>query len=137
MYQKNLNTMNAKSIFLGFLAGVVLTVAGLFAIRQTAAIDETSPNGADPIQYLSQPESYEGKEETSVKVFLVLDNAALANEISNKESGWYDGNTVMIIGKKFYCDQIITIKKPRIVGTCSHHTQSDTPMTIPVIESGE
>ena len=60
--------MNAKSIFLGFLAGVVLTVAGLFAIRQTAAIDETSPNGADPIQYLSQPESYEGKEETSVKV---------------------------------------------------------------------
>ena len=70
--------MNAKSIFLGFLAGVVLTVAGLFAIRQTAAIDETSPNGADPIQYLSQPESYEGKEETSVKVFLVLDNAASA-----------------------------------------------------------
>ena len=129
--------MNAKSFFLGFLAGVVLTVAGLYMMRQTMALSETGSGDSDPIQYLSQPESYEGKKETSVKVFHVLGDAALANEISNKESGWYDGRTVLILGKKFYSDQIVVIKNPQIVGTYSYATDSDMPMMIPVIKDGK
>ena len=129
--------MNVKSFFFGILVGVLLTFVGLLVMGISMSRSEPGSADSDPIQYLSQPESYEGKKETSVKVFQVLGNAALANEISNKEYGWYNGNTVMILGKDFYSDQIITIKNPQRIGTYSYTTKSDMPMTVPVIESGK
>jgi len=122
--------MNKKSFFLGVVTGIVLTFAILFVI----ALVNRNSVANDPIQYLEQPESYENKSVTSFKVFQVLGNAALANEISNKEYKWYHGNTVMILGEDFYSDQVVTIKNPQRVGTYSYTNNGGMPMTVPVIE---
>ena len=122
--------MNKKSFFLGVLTGIVLTFAVLFVI----ALVNRNSVANDPIQYLEQPVSYENKSVTSFKVFQVLGNAALANEISNKEYKWYHGNTVMILGENFYSDQVVTIKNPQRVGTYSYTNNGGMPMTVPVIE---
>ena len=79
--------MNKKSFFLGVVTGFVLTFVGLFVI---GLVNQNSEEN-DPVQYLEKPVSYENKKETSFKVFQVLGNAALANEISNKEYKWYNG----------------------------------------------
>lgn len=123
--------MNKKSYFWGLLTGVILTLAGLFIY----GIVSQDNGKSDHIQYLEQPESYENKKETSFKVFQVFDDAALANEVSNKQYGWYNGNTVVIIGENFYSDQIVTIKNPQRVGTYSYTTAAGMPMTVPVIDS--
>ena len=127
--------MNKKSFFLGILTGAILTFAVLFVI----ALVNRNSEAADLIQYLEQPVSYENKSVTSFKVFQVLGNAALANEISNKEYKWYHGNTVMILGENFYSDQVVTIKNPQRVGTYSYTNNGGMPMTAPVIngDSGE
>lgn len=122
--------MNKKSFFLGILTGAILTFAVLFVI----ALVNRNSEAADLIQYLEQPVSYENKSVTSFKVFQVLGNAALANEISNKEYKWYHGNTVMILGENFYSDQVVTIKNPKRVGTYSYTNNGGMPMTVPVIE---
>ena len=122
--------MNKKSFFLGVVAGIILTFAGLFVF---ALVYQNSSNN-DSVQYLEKPVSYEDKRETSFKVFQVLGNAALANEISNKEYKWYHGNTVMILGENFYSDQVVTIKNPKRVGTYSYTNNGGMPMTVPVIE---
>ena len=121
--------MNKKSFFLGLVTGIVLTFAVIFVI---ALVNRNS--GDDSIHYLEQPVSYENKTETSFKVFQVLGNAALANEISNKEYKWYHGNTVMILGENFYSDQVVTIKNPQRVGTYSYTNNGGMPMTVPVLE---
>lgn len=127
--------MNKKSFFLGILTGAILTFAVLFVI----ALVNRNSEAADLIQYLEQPVSYENKSVTSFKVFQVLGNAALANEISNKEYKWYHGNTVMILGENFYSDQVVTIKNPQRVGTYSYTNNGGMPMAVPVIngDSGE
>ena len=127
--------LNKKSFFLGILTGAILTFAVLFVI----ALVNRNSEAADLIQYLEQPVSYENKSVTSFKVFQVLGNAALANEISNKEYKWYHGNTVMILGENFYSDQVVTIKNPQRVGTYSYTNNGGMPMTVPVIngDSGE
>lgn len=122
--------MNKKSFFLGVVTGIVLTFAVLFVI----ALVNRNSGGTDSIQYLEQPVSYEDKAETSFKVFQVLGNAALANEISNKEYKWYHGNTVMILGENYYSDQVVTIKNPKRVGTYSYTNNGGMPMTVPVLE---
>ena len=122
--------MNKKSFFLGFVTGVILTFGLLFVI----ALVNRNSGETDQIQYLEQPVSYENKSVTSFKVFQVLGNAALANEISNKEYKWYHGNTVMILGENFYSDQVVTIKNPQRVGTYSYTNNGGMPMTVPVIE---
>ena len=122
--------MNKKSFFLGVVTGIVLTFAVLFVI----ALVNRNSGETDQIQYLEQPVSYENKSVTSFKVFQVLGNAALANEISNKEYKWYHGNTVMILGENFYSDQVVTIKNPQRVGTYSYTNNGGMPMTVPVIE---
>ena len=122
--------MNKKSFFLGVVTGIVLTFAILFVI----ALVNRNSVANDPIQYLEQPESYENKSVTSFKVFQVLGNAALANEISNKEYKWYHGNTVMILGENFYSDQVVTIKNPKRVGTYNYTNNGGMPMTVPVLE---
>ena len=123
--------MNKKSFFWGVVTGVILTFLGIFIY----GLVSQGTGDSDPVQYLEQPESYENKKETSFKVFQVLGDAALANEVSNKEYGWYNGNTVVVLGENFYNDQVITIKNPQRVGTYSYTTKAGMPMTVPVIDS--
>ena len=122
--------MNKKSFFLGVITGIVLTFVGALVI---GLVNQNSEDN-DPVQYLEKPVSYENKKETSFKVFQVLDNAALAIEISNKALMWYDGNTVVLLGEDFYSDQVVTVKNPQRVGTYSYTNRGGMPMTVPVIK---
>ena len=68
-------------------------------------------------------------------MFQVIEkNKALANEISNKEYKWFNGNTVVLVGDDFYSDQEITVKNPQRVGTYSYTNKAGIPMTVPVIK---
>lgn len=123
--------MNKKSFFIGMLSGVVLTIVALVVI----AFVRQKNNEDDAIQRLEKPVSYENKKITSFKVFQVIgEDAALAKEISDKELDMYLGNTVVLIGKDFYSDQVITIKNPKRIGTYSYTNNGGMPMTVPIIE---
>ena len=124
--------MNKKSFFLGLLAGIVLTVAGFFV---TAWFSQ-SLEDFHPVEYLEQPESYEGKKKAYFKVFQVFKDAALASEASDRIGGevLYTGNTVMILGENYYSDQVVTVKNPQRVGTYEYTTRGDRPMSVPVID---
>jgi hypothetical protein len=123
--------MNKKSFFIGMLSGVVLTIVALVVI----AFVRQKNNEDDAIQRLEKPVSYENKKKTSFKVFQVIgEDAALAKEISDKELDMYLGNTVVLIGKDFYSDQVITIKNPQRTGTYSYTNNGGMPMTVPIIE---
>lgn len=123
--------MNKKSFFIGMLSGVVLTIVALVVI----AFVRQKNNEDDAVQRLEKPVSYENKKITSFKVFQVIgEDAALAKEISDKELDMYLGNTVVLIGKDFYSDQVITIKNPKRIGTYSYTNNSGMPMTVPIIE---
>ena len=123
--------MNKKSFFIGMLSGVVLTVVALVVI----AFVRQKNNEDDAIQRLEKPVSYENKKKTSFKVFQVIgEDAALAKEISDKELDMYLGNTVVLIGKDFYSDQVITIKNPQRTGTYSYTNNGGMPKTVPIIE---
>ncbi|WP_311590053.1 VPDSG-CTERM exosortase interaction domain protein [Prevotella disiens] len=123
--------MNKTSFFIGMLSGIVLTIAVLFIIGFVSQKN----NEDDAIQRLEKPVSYENKKETSFKVFQVIgEDAALAKEISDKELDMYLGNTVVLIGKDFYSDQVVTMKNPQRTGTYSYMNNSGMPMTVPIIE---
>lgn len=123
--------MNKKSFFIGMLSGVVLTIVALFVI----GFVRQKNNEDDAIQYLEKPVSYENKKITSFKVFQVIgEDAALAKEISDKELDMYLGNTVVLLGKDFYSDQVITIKNPKRIGTYSYTNNGGMPKTVPIIE---
>ena len=119
--------MNKKSFFWGVLTGIALTFVIILII---GLVKQSS---TDPIQYLEQPVSYENKKETSFKVFQVLGNAALANEVSDKRLDLFLGNTVVILGENYYSDQVVTFKNPMRVGTYSYTNKGGMPMTVPVI----
>lgn len=123
--------MNKKSFFIGMLSGIVLTIVALFVI----GFVRQKNNEDDAIQRLEKPVSYENKKKTSFKVFQVIgEDAALAKEISDKELDMYLGNTVVLIGKDFYSDQVITIKNPKRIGTYSYTNNGGMPKTVPIIE---
>ena len=124
--------MNKKSFFMGVVTGIVLTFVGLFAY---GLLKQNSVSN-DAIQYLEKPVSYENKKTTSVKVFQVLGNAVLAREASDKigDDVMYIGNTVLVLGKYFYSDQIVTVKNPQRIGTYSYTNTGGMPMTVPVID---
>jgi hypothetical protein len=123
--------MNKKSFFIGMLSGVVLTIVALVVI----AFVSKKASEDDAIQRLEKPVSYESKKITSFKVFQVLgEDAALAKEISVKKLDLYLGNTVVLVGKDFYSDQVITIKNPKRIGTYSYTNNGGMPMTVPIIE---
>ena len=123
--------MNKKSFFLGVATGIVLTLVGLFIVGWFIQDSE----GSTPIEYLEKPVSYEDKEETSFKVFQVIDNAALAREASDIIGGevMYLGNIVLITGKDYYSDQVVKVKNPQRVGTYNYTTNGGMPKTVPVI----
>ena len=123
--------MSKKSFFLGVVTGVVLTFVVLIVIG--LVIQKSDANF--PAQYLEKPVSYENKKETSFRVFQVLDNAALATEISaDGVIQLFTGNTVVLLGKDYYNNQVITVKNPQRIGTYSYTNKNDTQMTVPVIE---
>lgn len=119
--------MNKKSFILGMITGVILTIVTVVVI---GIVNQNN----DPVKYLEKPVIYENKTETSVKVFQVIGDAALAMEISNKKYDWFDGNMVIILGENYYSGQIIKIKNPKRVGTYSYTTKGGMQMTVPVIE---
>ena len=123
--------MNKKSFFLGVLTGIVLTFVGLFVI---GLVYQKSEDGT--IQYLENPVSYENKKETSFRVFQVLGNKALADEVSGTvgNSAIYLGNTVLLLGENFYNDQVVNVKNPQRVGTYNYTNKGGRSMTVPVIE---
>ncbi|WP_130828411.1 VPDSG-CTERM exosortase interaction domain protein [Prevotella rectalis] len=122
--------MNKTSFFIGMLSGIVLTIVALFVI----GFVRQKNNEDDAIQRLEKPVSYENKKKTSFKVFQVIgEDAALAKEISDKELDMYLGNTVVLIGKDFYSDQVVTMKNPQRTGTYSYMNNSGMPMTVPII----
>ena len=113
------------------LSGIVLTIVALFVI----GFVRQKNNEDDAIQRLEKPVSYENKKKTSFKVFQVIgEDATLAKEISDKELDMYLGNTVVLIGKDFYSDQVVTMKNPQRTGTYSYMNNSGMPMTVPIIE---
>lgn len=120
--------MSKKSFFWGVVTGIALTIAVLFV---AGLISQCSS-----VQYLEEPISYENKTETSFKVFQVLGNAALATEASDRyrNDASYYGNTVLLLGEDFYCEQIVTIKNPQRVGSYSYTNKGGRSMTVPVIE---
>ena len=122
--------MDKKSFFLGVLTCIVLTFVGLFVI---GLVSLKSENGT--IQYLENPVSYENKKETSFKVFQVLENKALANEVSSKVGSTvlYLGNTVLLLGDNYYNDQVVNVKNPQRVGTFKYITNKKEIMTVPII----
>ena len=123
--------MNKTSFFIGMLSGIVLTIVALFVI----GFVRQKNNEDDAIQRLEKPVSYENKKNTSFKVFQVIgEDAALAKEISDKELDMYLGNTVVLIGKDFYSDQVVTMKNPQRTGTYSYMNNSGMTMTVPIIE---
>lgn len=123
--------MNKKPFLIGMLSGVVLTIAALYVVN--FFIQKESKDEA--IQYIEKPVSYENKNETSFKVFQVIgEDAALADELSDKQSDLYLGNTVVLTGKDFYTDQVITIKNPQRIGTYNYTSNRGLPMTVPIIQ---
>ena len=123
--------MSKKSFFLGVVTGVVRTFVVLIVI---GLVNEKS-DANFPAQYLEKPVSYEKKKETSFRVFQVLDNAALATEISDYGAiRLFTGNTVVLLGKDYYNNQVITVKNPQRIGTYSYTSKNDMPMTVPVIQ---
>ena len=88
------------------------------------------------MKYFERPVNYGEKTETSFKVLQVLDTCALAQEFTDtlsEASVVYDGNTVLLLGKDFYDDQIVTVKKPQRVGTYKYKYYGE-PKTVPVIK---
>ena len=123
--------MDLKSFIIGMLSGIALTIVGIFFL----AFIGLQVGKDDDIQFLEHPLSYENKKTTSFKVFQVIEkNKALANEISDKEYKWFNGNTVVLVGDDFYNDQVITVKQPQRVGTYSYTNKGGMPMTVPVIK---
>ena len=123
--------MSKISFFLGVVTGVVLTFVVLIVIG--LVIQKSDDNF--PAQYLEKPVSYENKKETSFRVFQVLDNAALATEISDYGAiRLFTGNTVVLLGKDYYNNEVITVKNPQRIGTYSYTSKNDMPMTVPVIQ---
>lgn len=127
--------MNKNWIYFigGVVVGIILTTVALYFIGKSM---QQQQREEDLVQYLEQPVGYEDKSETSFKVFQVLGNAALAKEVSDKiGSGvMYYGNTVVILGKNYYSDQVVIVKKPMRVGTYSYTNNGGVPMTVPVID---
>ena len=85
----------------------------------------------DRVRYFEESVSYEDKKETSFEVYDVLDNAAIATEISlnyGKQKN-YNGKFVLIRGEDFYDGQIINVRNPRRVGTYRYMSN-----TVPIIE---
>ena len=121
--------MEKVYFFVGALIGGVIAIIIFELILTQNPKDSDTVQDCDPIVYLEKAESYENKKETSFKVFQVLSDAALMREVSDKEYERYFGKIVLVYGKYFYDDQVVTVKNPRIVGIYRYMLN-----TVPIIE---
>ena len=126
--------MEKVYFFVGALIGGVIGIIAFELISTQNSKDSDTVQDCDPIVYLEKAESYEDKGETSFKVFKVLSDAALMREVSDKENKRYFGKIVLIYGKYFYNDQVVTVKNPQIVGTYSYISKGDEKITVAIIE---
>ena len=114
--------MEIGTFFLGAIFGMVIIII----------IDGLeNRKSKDNVRYFEESVSYENKKETSFEVYDVLDNAAIATEISlnyGKHKN-YNGKFVLIRGEDFYDGQIINVRNPRRVGTYRYMSN-----TVPIIE---
>ncbi len=127
--------MDKKSFFIGLASGFVIGCVLTFVVLLVIGVASQKSEPTDPVQYLEKPVSYENKTEASFEVFQVLGDAALANEESDRigDDVMYLGNTVLILGKHYYSDQVVTITTPQRIGTYSYTNNAGMPMTVPVI----
>lgn len=126
--------MEKVYFFVGALIGGVIGIITFELILTQNPKDNDTVQDYDPIVYLEKVESYEGKGETSFKVFQVLTDAALMREVSDKEYERYFGKIVLIYGKYFYDDQVVTVKNPQRIGTYRYTTIKNSDMSVPIIE---
>ena len=114
--------MEIGTFFLGAIFGmvIILFIDGL-----------ENRKSRDNVRYFEESVSYEGKKETSFEVYDVLDNAAIATEISLNDGKHknYNGKFVLIRGEDFYDGQIINVRNPRRVGAYRYMSN-----TVPIIE---
>lgn len=132
--------MNKKSIIRTIFAGIAFSFGvncaampsdGTTADKVEAAVEEEHP-----IHWFDNPRSYEGKKWASFKVFQVLSpygEIALAHEESDSYRGYFNGKVVLLRGKDFYDGQILTVKKPQILGTYRYENKDERTLTVPII----
>lgn len=105
----------------------------LLAIILVAVSSDAYSQVSKNILYLESPIAYEGKTSTSFKVSQVFDKCALAKEATCNNSDSYNGKTVLIMGKLFYDDQIVTVTLPMMVGVYKYDTPMGVSKVVPVI----
>ena len=120
--------------FVSFIFGSLILAILIVGLARLISKDNSSIQDNDPTIHIEKGKSYEHKKETSFKVFQVLSDAALMDEIADKEKELYFGKVVLIRGKDFYNDQVVTVKNPRIVGIYRYTTVENFDMSVPIIE---
>lgn len=130
--------MDKKSIIRAIFAGIAFSFgvncAAVPSNGTTAEKVETAVEEERPIRWFDTPRSYEGKKWASFEVFQVLEPfIALAHEESDSYSGRFNGKVVLLRGKDFYDGQILTVKKPQILGTFRYEAKNERIMTVPII----
>lgn len=120
--------------FVSFIFGSLILAILIVGLARLISKDNSSIQDNDPTIHTEKGKSYENKKETSFKVFQVLSDAALMDEIADKEKELYFGKVVLIRGKDFYNDQVVTVKNPRIVGIYRYTTVENFDMSVPIIE---
>ena len=120
--------------FVSFIFGSLILAILIVGLARLISKDNSSIQDNDPTIHIEKGKSYENKKETSFKVFQVLSDGALMDEIADKEKELYFGKVVLIRGKDFYNDQVVTVKNPRIVGIYRYTTVENFDMSVPIIE---
>ena len=134
--------MDKKSIIRTIFAGIAFSFGvNCAAIPSNGTTTEKVETAVEekewPFHWFDTPRSYEGKKWASFKVFEVIGAwYALANEESESyysEVSRFNGKVVLLQGKDFYDGQILTVKKPQILGTFRYETKKERMLTVPII----
>ena len=120
--------------FVSFIFGSLILAILIVRLARLISKDNSSIQDNDPTIHIEKGKRKKKKKETSFKVFQVLSDAALMDEIADKEKELYFGKVVLIRGKDFYNDQVVTVKNPRIVGIYRYTTVENFDMSVPIIE---
>jgi hypothetical protein len=113
-----------------FMAYIALCFTACFSNRQNGKSEDGMPS-PEVVEYMKQfntVESIESAklEDINIKVFQTLNTEeCLAAEISDKEYGWYYGNTVYYLSGNddlIYDDKIIK-EKAYLIGTYTYETR--------------
>lgn len=127
--------IHKKSFFLGVFIGISIVCIGIVTLAIILKSREPAPmiSQYELLHNFEKPKSYEKKVVSSFKIFEVRAEYSLAREVSDNNPNTYNGKLVSIIGRKFYNDQIVTVKNPLWVGTLPEEDNSKLKI-IPVIE---